>query len=146
MPDVEAGLAHFDQLRRRDYFSCRALLARPPSAYFTQTLVGARLVLPRNAQEPPLTGVVAMSAPGQVAPEATPLWISTLAAKVPLASREVVPSTRSCVPARSARLMLTVSVPAAGGGAGAAAFTVCVTTAEVLAKKVGLPPYAAVRE
>jgi len=43
--------------------------------------------------------------------------------------------------------MLTVSVPAAGGGgAGAAAFTVCVTAAEVLAKKVGLPPYAAVRE
>src|SRR2546425_4260749 len=80
MPDAEAGLAAFDQLRRRFYFSCRALLATPPPADFTHTDVPAIVVVPRNAQLPPLTGVVAMRAPVQAPPAAVPSWISTLAA------------------------------------------------------------------
>src|SRR6266566_9760482 len=135
-------------LLRRHYFRVSVRLATPPPVDFTHTDVPAIVVVPRNAQLPPLTGVVAMRAPVHAPPTAGPLWISTLAAKLPLASRVVVPSTRSSpVPTTSsARLIVTVSAPAAGGGAGALAFTVCVTTAEVLAKKVGLPPYAAVRE
>src|SRR6266478_5755159 len=107
------------------YFCATALLATPPPADFTQTVVGPSVVVPRNAQVPPLTGVVAMRAPVHAPPTAGPLWISTFAAKVPLASRVVVPSTRSSplATASSARLIATVSVAPAGGGAGAAAFT-----------------------
>ena len=73
--DAETGFALCDERATSTtlYFRLRALLATPPPADFTQTEVGARLVLPRNAQVPPLTGVVAMSAPGQVAPAAAPL-------------------------------------------------------------------------
>src|SRR2546426_105825 len=140
-PDEEAQAARWlcNALR---HLMTTALLATPPPADFTQTVVGARLVLPRNAQRPSaaLTAVVAMRAPGQVVPTAPPLWISTLAAKLPAEVRLLVPSTRSCVPARPPRPMRTVSAPAAGGGAGAgAAFTTCVTAAEVLARKSSSP-------
>src|SRR6266566_3848768 len=124
-------------LLRRHYFRVSVRLATPPPVDFTHTDVPAIVVVPRNAQLPPLTGVVAMRAPVHAPPTAGPLWISTLAAKLPLASRVVVPSTRnSPLPtASSARLIATVSVAPAGGGAGAAAFTTCVTAAEVLARK-----------
>src|SRR5213593_4720075 len=124
----------------RTYFCATALLATPPPADFTQTVVGLKVVVARKAQLPALTGVVAMRAPVHAPPTAGPLWISTLAAKLPLASRVVVPSTRSSpVPTTSsARLIVTLSAPAAGGG-GATAFTTCVTTAEVLVRKSRLP-------
>src|SRR5881397_1397086 len=125
-------------LFQRSYFRLSALLDTPPPADFTHTDVPAMLVVPRKAQVPPLTGVVAMRVPGQAPAAAVPSWISTLAAKVPLARRLVVPSTRSCVPARSARVIVTVSAPAAGGG-GATALTVWVTTADVLVRKSRLP-------
>src|SRR5206468_11196490 len=125
----------------RTYFCATALLATPPPADFTQTVVGLRVVVPRKAQLPALTGVVAMRAPVHAPPTAGPLWISTRAAKLPLARRVVVRSTRSSplATASSARLIVTVSVaPGAGAGAGAA-FTTWVTAAEVLAAKSRLP-------
>src|SRR5438876_9733214 len=125
----------------RTYFCATALLATPPPADFTQTVVGLSVIVPRKAQLPALTGVVAIRAPVHAHPTAGPLWISTLAAKLPLASRVVVPSNRSSplATAGSARVIDNVSVAPAGGGAGAAAFTTCVTAAEVLAEKSRLP-------
>src|SRR6266446_1452954 len=128
--------------RSRTYSAVTALVPTPPPADFTQTVVGRWAVTPRNAQRPSaaLTLVVAMRAPGHVVPTAPPLWISTLAAKPPPVIRELVPSTRRSPVLRtcSARWTLTVSV-APGEGAGAAAFTTCVTAAEVLAEKSRLP-------
>src|SRR5712691_8644395 len=128
----------------RTYFWVTAPLATPPPADFTQTVVGPRLVVPRNFQVPSagLTAVVPMRAPGQVPATAAPLWISLLAAKPPVVLRLLTPSTRSSpVPTTSwARLIVTLSAAAgAGAGAGAGAFTVCVTTAEVLVRKSRLP-------
>src|SRR5438093_5869653 len=57
----------------RTYFCVTALLATPPPADFTQTVVGLRVVVPRNAQLPALTGVVAMRAPVHAPPTAGPL-------------------------------------------------------------------------
>src|SRR5207249_6995420 len=73
-------------LLRDAYLCCTALLATPPPADFTQTVVTVMLTLPRNRQVPSaaLTAVVAMRAPGHVLPTAAPLWISTLGAKLPL--------------------------------------------------------------
>src|SRR6266705_2829070 len=68
------------------YFCATALVATPPPADFTQTVVGEKAIVLRNAQVPALTGVVAMRVPVQAPPTAGPLWIATLAAKVPLAS------------------------------------------------------------
>src|SRR6266705_5116534 len=123
--DTLTALALAVVLGREAYFWVTALLATPPPADFTQTVVGLKVVVARKAQLPALSGVVAMRAPVHAPPTAGPLWISTLAAKLPLASRVVVPSTRnSPLPtASSARLIATVSVAPAGGGAGAAAFT-----------------------
>src|SRR5262249_11062144 len=97
---------------------------------------GVRAIVLRNAQAPALTGVVAMRVPVQAPPTAGPSWISTLAAKVPLASAVVVPSTRSRFLAiwSSARLIEPVSVPAAG------LLTTWFTIAEVLAANAALPP------
>ncbi len=106
----------------------------PPPADFTQTVVGLSAMTPRNAQRPSaaLTGVVAMSVPGQVVPTAPPLKIETLAAKPSPVIRVLTPSTRNSPVCRtcSARVTLTVS----------GAFTTCVTAAEVLARKFPLPP------
>src|SRR5438034_85435 len=98
----------------------------------------------RNAQLPLAAPTVAMRVPGQVALVLTPSWISTLAAKPPPGICEFEPSTRSSpvLTTCSARLMLTVSVPAAGGGGGgcaAAGLTVCVIAGEVLARKSASP-------
>src|SRR5947207_13525118 len=99
-------------LLRRHYFRVSVRLATPPPADFTHTDVPRIVVVPRNAQLPPLTGVVVMRAPVQAPPTMVPSGIWTLAARVPLASRELGPSPRSWLPARPARLMLRVSVPA----------------------------------
>src|SRR5262249_50416445 len=100
------------------YFGVTALLATPPPADFTQTVVGVRLMTPTNLQVPSaaLTAVVVMRAPVQAPRTAGPLWISTLAAKLPVESRVFTPSTRSwfLATANSARLIDTVSAPAAG--------------------------------
>jgi len=56
------------------------LVATPPPSDFTQIVAGLKLMTPRNdhlALEP-RTGVVPMSGPGQLAPTASPLWISTI--------------------------------------------------------------------
>src|SRR2546427_755319 len=82
-------------LANERYFCATALVATPPPADCTQTVVGEKAIVLRNAQAPALTGVVAMRVPVQAPPTAGPLWIATLAAKVPLASAVVVPSTRS---------------------------------------------------
>src|SRR5437899_12217990 len=139
--DTQAARAPDVTLGREPYFWVTALLATPPPADFTQTVVGLKVVVARKAQLPALSGVVAMRAPVHAPPTAGPSWISTLAAKLPLASRVVVPSARnSPVPTTSsARLIVTESVAPAGGGAGAAAFTTCVTVAEVLVRKSRLP-------
>src|SRR5712691_4323513 len=140
--DTQAALALYDALGRGPYFWVTALLDTPPAADFTQTVVGPRLVVPRNFQVPSagLTEVVPMRAPGQVPAEAAPLWISLLAAKPPVVRRLLTPSTRSSPVFTTswARLIVTLSA-AAGGGGGATAFTVCVTTAEVLVRKSRLP-------
>src|SRR6266702_1869768 len=95
--DTLTALALAVVLGREAYFWVTALLATPPPADFTQTVVGLKVVVARKAQ-------------------------------LPVASRVVVPSTRnSPVPTTSsARLIVTVSAPAAGGG-GATAFTTWVT-------------------
>src|SRR5262245_12970275 len=87
----------------RTYCGATALVPTPPAADFTQTVVGRRAVVPRNAQRPSaaLTLVVAMRAPGHVVPTAPPLWTSTLAAKPPPVIRVLVPSTRSAPVFRS---------------------------------------------
>src|SRR5207249_11425342 len=121
--DTLTALALAVVLGREAYFWVTALLDTPPPVDFTQTVVGLKVVVARKAQLPALTGVVAMRAPVHAPPTAGPLWISTLAAKLPVASRVVVPSTRrSPVPTTGwARLMLAVSVPALGGGGAVAA-------------------------
>src|SRR5213593_1545168 len=128
----------------RTYFWVTALLDTPPPADFTQTVVGASVVVPRNRHVPSaaLTEAVPMRAPGQAPATAAPLWISSFAAKPPAGIRPLTPSTRSSpVPTTSwARLIVTLSAAAAGGGGGGAtALTVCVTTAEVLVRKSRLP-------
>src|SRR5262249_2808294 len=119
--DTEAGHG----LRGR-YFCTTAQVATPPPAECTQTVVGPRLVMPRNPHRPSAAFTVAepMRAPGQTPRAGAPLWISTLAAKPAPGIRPLVPWTRSSpVPTTSwARLIVTVSA-APGGGAGAA-FTV----------------------
>src|SRR5437899_10805906 len=116
--DTQAARAPDVTLGREPYFWVTALLATPPPADFTQTVVGLKVVVARKAQLPALSGVVAMRAPVHAPPTAGPSWISTLAAKLPVARRAVVPSTRNS-PARttrSARLLVTGSRPAAGRG------------------------------
>src|SRR5439155_1013700 len=45
----------------RTYFCATALLATPPPADFTQTVVGLSVIVPRKAQLPALTGVAVAS-------------------------------------------------------------------------------------
>src|SRR5206468_8926119 len=128
-----------------------ALVATPPPAEITQTELGRAVTTARNAQLPLAAPTVAMRVPGQVALVLTPWWISTLAAKPPAGICEFEPSTRSSpvLTTCSARLMLTVSVPAAGGGGGgcaAAGLTVCVIAGEVLARTSASPLSMEVRD
>src|SRR5438093_12552400 len=76
------------------YFCATALVATPPPADFTQTVVTGGVAVPTNLKTPPALETVVMRAPVQAPPTAGPLWISTVAAKAPLTA-VVVPSTRS---------------------------------------------------
>src|SRR6266849_8026525 len=100
-------------LANERYFWTTVLVATPPLADFTQTDVTGGVAVPSSLKAPPGLVIVVMRAPVQAPPTAGPLWISTVAAKMPLTA-VVVPSTRSrfWATTNSARAIETVSAAA----------------------------------